>query len=92
MAAARPDLPGADLIRAGLADLGAGRESVAALVVSIGAPRLRDLGYDVSAPIADADHRLYLTLAEDDHDSAHGRYNALIRQLVSFERAAACAG
>jgi hypothetical protein len=30
-------------------------------------------------------------LAAEDADSAHGRYNALIRQLVSFERAAECA-
>ena len=34
---------------------------------------------------------LYLLLAEDDSDSAHGRYNALIRRLVSFERALECA-
>lgn len=29
-------------------------------------------------------------LAEHDCDSAHSRYNALIRRLVSFERAAEC--
>jgi hypothetical protein len=38
----------------------------------------------------DPEHRLYALLAESDSDSAHGRYNALIRRLVSFERAAAC--
>jgi hypothetical protein len=31
---------------------------------------------------------LYALLARDDAPSAHGRYNALIRRLVSFERAA----
>jgi hypothetical protein len=36
------------------------------------------------------EHRLYLRLAADDSDSAHSRYNALIRRLVSFERALAC--
>ncbi|MEA2563686.1 MAG: hypothetical protein QOH06_5190 [Acidobacteriota bacterium] len=28
----------------------------------------------------------------EDSDSAHGRYNALVRRLVSFESAAECAG
>lgn len=35
------NLPGADLVQRGVADLGAGRESAEALLVSIGAPRLR---------------------------------------------------
>jgi hypothetical protein len=35
--------------------------------------------------------RLYALLAADDSDSAHGRYNALVRRLVSFERALSCA-
>ncbi len=60
--------------------------------MSIGAPRLGQLGYEVSAPIEEADHALYELLAAEDADSAHGRYNALVRLLVSFERAAACAG
>jgi hypothetical protein len=34
-------LPGADLVGAGLSDLTAGVEPVAALLVAIGAPRLR---------------------------------------------------
>jgi hypothetical protein len=29
-------------------------------------------------------------LVESDPDGAHSRYNALLRRLVSFERAAAC--
>ena len=86
------DIPGADLIETGLRDLDEGRHSVSALLVSIGAPRLRQLGLEVSEPIEDAEHALYELLAADDSDSAHGRYNALIRRLVSFERAAACAG
>jgi hypothetical protein len=32
-----------------------------------------------------------LRLAESDPLTAHSRYNALIRRLVSFERAAECA-
>ena len=37
------------------------------------------------------EHRLYDILARDEPDSAHSRYNALIRRLVSFERALECA-
>jgi hypothetical protein len=83
-----PDLPGGDLVAAGLADLERGDESVAALVVSIGAPRLRRLGYTVPDLFDDPERQLYAFLAREDAASAHGRYNALIRRLVSFERAA----
>ncbi|MDQ6910725.1 MAG: hypothetical protein M3Z84_08105 [Actinomycetota bacterium] len=85
------EIPGSELVEAGLRDLIDGRHSVAALIVSIGAPRLRQLGFDIDAPIDDADQALYLLLAAEDSDGAHGRYNALVRRLVSFERAAACA-
>ncbi|MFZ5468874.1 MAG: hypothetical protein ACOZIN_05490 [Myxococcota bacterium] len=84
-------LPGEELVVQGLADLACGEETIPALLVSIGAPRLRRLGLAVPTPIADAEHRLYLLLAADDSDAAHGRYNALIRRLVSYERAAECA-
>jgi hypothetical protein len=85
-------LPGNELILEGLADLAAGRTSAASLLVLIGAERLRRIGLSIPpAPIADPEHRLYALLAVEDTDSAHSRYNALIRQLVSFERAAECA-
>lgn len=86
-----PALPGADLIEAGVNDLLEQRESIAALIVAIGAPRLRRLGVvlpDVLPP--HPEHRLYDLLARDNSDSAHSRYNSLIRRLVSFERAAEC--
>jgi hypothetical protein len=82
------DLPGGELIAAGLEDLGRGVESVAALLVSIGAPRLRRLGYHIPQTTPNPEHRLWALLARTDPDSAHGRYNALVRRLVSFERAA----
>ena len=86
-------LPGGWLIRAGLDDLAAGRESDASLLVLIGAPRLRRLGLEVPAgPAACVEHRLYERLRAAHADGAHSRYNALIRLLVSFERAAECAG
>lgn len=85
------NLPGADLVRTGLDDLRQGRESLEALLVLVGAPRLRRIGLDVpEAGGALPEHRLYQRLAESDSDTAHGRYNALIRRLVSFERAAEC--
>jgi hypothetical protein len=40
-------LPGHELVSAGLADLTAGRESEASLVVTMAAPRLRALGFEV---------------------------------------------
>jgi hypothetical protein len=84
-------LPGADLVQRGVEDLDAGRESAEALLISIGAPRLRSVGIEVSTPIGSPEHRLYLLLSREKGDAAHSAYNALIRRLVSFERAAACA-
>lgn len=84
-------LPGSDLIEVGLRDLARGVESVPALLVSIGAPRLRRLGYAIPRAIPSPEHRLYEVLRCADGDAAHARYNALIRRLVSFERAVACA-
>ena len=84
-------LPAGDLIEAGLADLARGEETVAALLVSIGSPRLRALGFAIGRPIPGAGRRLYDRLSAEDPDSAHSRYNALVRRLVSFERAAGCA-
>jgi hypothetical protein len=82
-------LPGEDLIEAGLRDLREGRESIAGLLVAIGSPRLRRLGLELPDNLpSNPEHRLYHLLAKDDSDSAHSRYNAYIRRLVSYERAA----
>ena len=87
-------LPGSDLIEEGIRDLHQRRETVASLLVSIGAPKLRSLGLDVpdiAVPFASyPEHRLYDLLATDNPDAAHSKYNALIRKLVSFERAIPC--
>jgi hypothetical protein len=93
MVTASGSLPGADLVEEGLRALALGEESVAALVVRIGAPRLRALGCPVPESAGDRapEHLLYERLAAVDPDAAHSRYNALIRRLVSFERAFACA-
>jgi hypothetical protein len=82
------DLPGHELVSAGLADLSAGRESEASLLVTMAAPRLRALGYDVPAGgKGSPGHRLYEVLSEKDL-GAHSRYNALVARMVSFARAA----
>jgi hypothetical protein len=83
--------PGEDLISQGIDDLRSGLETVPALLVSIGAPRLRTAGIDIPEPVfASPEHRLYLKLAETHGNGAHSQYNSLIRRLVSFERAAEC--
>lgn len=86
--------PGGDLVQEGLADLAQGVEdTIPALLVLIGAPRLRRIGLPVpETAILIPEHRLYEKLEESDPDSAHSRYNALIRRLVSFENAAECVG
>ncbi len=84
-------LPGAELVDAGVEDLRAGRETVEALLVSIGASRLRAAGVDVPEELSSPELRLYELLARSYGDDAHGRYNALVRRLVSYERAAECA-
>jgi hypothetical protein len=86
--------PGGDLVEEGLADLARGAETIPGLLVCIGAPRLRRLGLPVpeTVTVKLPEHRLYERLAESDPDSAHSRYNALIRRLVSFEDAAECVG
>lgn len=84
-------LPGHELVLSGLADLARGIESDAALLVAIGAPRLRTLGVEVPVAPDEPEHRLYRRLAAIDPNGAHSRYNALVRRLVSFERALACA-
>jgi len=84
-----PDnLPGHDLVRDGMADLARGRETTAALLVAMAAPRLRALGVDVPEGGGDRpSHRLYDLLSERGN-GAHSQYNALVRRVTSFARAA----
>jgi len=84
-------LPGEDLIRRGLEDLSGGRLSPEALLVSIGAHRLRRAGLEVPPALPNADHRLYRLLAEEFGNEAHSKYNGLLRRLVSYEQALECA-
>lgn len=84
-------LPANELISTGIQDLQNERETIAALLVAIGAPKLRSLGLNLPRTLPpNPEHRLYDLLALDGSNSAHSRYNALIRKLVSFQRAMEC--
>jgi hypothetical protein len=84
-------LPGAELVEQGLRDLAHGAATVESLLVSLSAPRLRAVGLVVPQPLLDPELRLYRLLAERHGAGAHARYNALVRRIVSFERASVCA-
>lgn len=78
-------IPGGHLVDAGLADLAAGKETVASLTVGQASFRLRREGVPVpKSAVVDADHRLYRRLAETEGVGAHARYRALREQIVSF--------
>lgn len=83
-------LPGGDLVEKGLDDLARGVESVESLLVSVASRRLRSAGLAVPDALPTPELRLYELLARTDPDGAHGRYNGLLRRLVSFERAVEC--
>jgi hypothetical protein len=85
-------LPGGDLVAKGLQDLASSSVTVESLLLSIAAPRLRDLGVPVAKPLPNPEHQLYERLAREDPDSAHSRYNALLRRLTGFESALECVG
>lgn len=89
MQAPSDSIPGEELVAAGVEALGRGERGVEALLVAVGAPRLRALGI----PVPDAGRlprhpelALYHAIGRRHPDDAHSRYNALIRRLVSFER------
>lgn len=83
-------LPGADLVEQGIEDLAAGRETEAALLVEIAAPRLRSLGVSFESRMdgdgRSPEHRLYSLLSVQP--DAHSRYNALLARIASYARAA----
>jgi len=87
------DLPGSELLQAGLDDLREGRVTESSLLVELAAPRLRPLGIEIEAPAStDAgespEHRLYGMLSDRLGDGAHSRYNALLARVASFASAA----
>ena len=82
-------LPGEKLVREGLADAQAGRCTIPACLVAIGRPRLQCAGLlrpGLPTLQPDAELQLYRLLRQSGGD-AYSRYNALLRELVSFEQA-----
>lgn len=93
MATAYPSidqLPGEDIVRAGISDLLDSRDTPAAALVRMARPRLEAVGLDV--PVVEGDgsagHTLYGLLMTEDPRTAYSRYNALVSRMVSFARAA----
>ncbi len=83
-------LPAVELLQQGLADLAHRRDSVAACLVKIASPRLRRCGKTVDLTDDEAlaaGYDLYALPGNEYGREAHSRYNALRRELVSFERA-----
>ena len=82
-------LPGEQLVRQGLADFQAGLRTIHSCLVRIARPRLSRAGLmppSVPGQICDADYELYDLLKQQGGD-AYSRYNAMLRELVSFENA-----
>jgi hypothetical protein len=83
--------PGGDLIAKGIDDYAAGQRTVPACLVAIAASTLRQIGLPISASpvhiIQEPEHQLYELLRLESGD-AYSQYNAFLRQLTSFIRAA----
>ena len=85
-------LPGAEIVLAGIADVAAGRETVNAFAVRSAATRLSRIGLGPVVPAARRDapaaHELYKRLSDELGDGAHSRYNAMLARVASFAGAA----
>ena len=81
------EIPGEDLVLKGLEDLTNGVESIESLLVLVGTPRLRGLGFQVPDQTFREfpEERLYRLIEKLDAENAHAQYNAYVRRLVSFE-------
>ena len=86
----RSQLPGADLVDAGIKALARNELTVEALLVAIGASRLRAAGVELPDTAIVPSHpevALYELIGASHPNDTHSRYNSLIRRLISFERA-----
>lgn len=83
------NLPGADLVAAGIAALERGEHTIEALLVALAPTRLRGLGLEIPrAADAIEEPNLALYSAVCEAGGGHSQYNALQRRLTSFIRAA----
>jgi hypothetical protein len=82
------DLPAAAQIIEGLRDHLENNHSIPACLVRIARPRLARAGLISPSSVHDTSAELDLyQLLSQDGQPAHSRYNAIMRELVSFERA-----
>jgi len=82
-------LPGESLVRKGLADLHSGERTVPAYLVDIARSRFEAAGLLSSTDKSlsqEPELELYRLLRLEGGD-AYSRYNALLRELISFEQA-----
>lgn len=81
-------LPGASTIIEGLSDYHENRHTMGACLVRMARRRLAKAGLMEDSPPQDdsAELDLYHLLSHEGN-RAHSRYNALIRELISFEHA-----
>lgn len=89
-------IPGGVIVDTGLQDLLAERGSKEAYLVALAAPRLRREGVPVPFPsqdwhgsVPDPHEKLYRLIEAESGELAHSRYNAYMRQVVSFADALA---
>ena len=82
-------LPGEKLVRQGLADFQAGLCTVHSCLVRIARPRLSRAGLlPQGDPVQYSEPELQLyDLLKREGGDAYSRYNALLRELISFENA-----
>jgi len=82
-------LPGENLVRQGLADFASGRCTIPGCLVRMARPRLSRAGLmppGVPGQSDESELALYGLLKLEKGDP-YSRYNALVRELVSFENA-----
>ena len=82
-------LPGAAIIRSGIRDLLDCQTTAGACLAAIALPRLKEAGFvprDFLPCFTQGELTLYRILRNEGGD-AYSRYNALLRELASFERA-----
>ncbi|HEV2319333.1 MAG TPA: hypothetical protein VGV18_06255 [Verrucomicrobiae bacterium] len=82
-------LPGESLVRQGLGDVQAGRRTAAACLVSIASPRLSRAGLlsNIQSQLQPEPELSLYRLLRSEGGDAYSRYNAMVRELVSFEYA-----
>jgi hypothetical protein len=82
-------LPGGDILRDGLRDLGMGRWSVPALLVLTAEHRLSRCGIEIPAvarpPIPE--HEVYRLLVQEHGPDAYRHYRSWMQRLISLENA-----